>query len=154
MSTKNRTATLWVGILAVAACGVLTVQFASRLQAQALVAPSFTQAQVTAGQTTFAQSCASCHGANLDDGEFGPPLKVSNSDRPGSGAQRIELFDQNRVDATGSAWLARCADYAERLAYLMSQNLLVAADKPLASRSRAAEGDAPSRLCQAARVAA
>jgi len=34
-----------------------------------------TAAQATQGQSAYAQNCASCHGASLDDGEFAPPLK-------------------------------------------------------------------------------
>ena len=45
------------------------------LGAQGLAIPSYTDAQATQGRAAFDRSCASCHGANLDDGEFGPPLK-------------------------------------------------------------------------------
>ncbi len=38
-------------------------------------APVYTAAQAALGQGAYATSCASCHGANLDDGAFGPPLK-------------------------------------------------------------------------------
>ncbi len=36
--------------------------------------PSFSSAQAARGKTAYEQSCLSCHGANLDDGQFGPPL--------------------------------------------------------------------------------
>lgn len=36
----------------------------------------FTQEQADRGLAEYTRSCADCHGANLDDGEFGgPPLK-------------------------------------------------------------------------------
>ena len=38
-------------------------------------APTYTAAQAALGQTAYRASCASCHGDNLDDGAFGPPLK-------------------------------------------------------------------------------
>ena len=38
-------------------------------------APTYTAAQATLGQAAYRTSCASCHGTNLDDGAFGPPLK-------------------------------------------------------------------------------
>ena len=38
-------------------------------------APTFTAGAGEAGQTAYRASCASCHGANLNDGAFGPPLK-------------------------------------------------------------------------------
>jgi len=47
----------------------------SREQAQTLLAPSFTGEQAAAGRTSYMQNCASCHGANLDDGAFGPALR-------------------------------------------------------------------------------
>jgi alcohol dehydrogenase (cytochrome c) len=38
-------------------------------------APGFTAAQADRGKTAYDNSCANCHGSNLDDGEFGPALK-------------------------------------------------------------------------------
>jgi mono/diheme cytochrome c family protein len=39
---------------------------------------SFTAAQAARGKESYASSCLDCHGANLDDGEFGgAPLKGS-----------------------------------------------------------------------------
>jgi len=32
-------------------------------------------AQLARGQASFLQNCASCHGRNLDDGEFAPAVK-------------------------------------------------------------------------------
>jgi alcohol dehydrogenase (cytochrome c) len=37
--------------------------------------PSFTTSQAERGKLAYSNSCANCHGANLDDGEFGPALK-------------------------------------------------------------------------------
>src|SRR4029078_13077080 len=60
-------------------CAVATAILTSRLigpiSAQSLGAPTFTTAQQTAADAIYQESCASCHGKNLDDGEFGPPLK-------------------------------------------------------------------------------
>ncbi len=35
----------------------------------------FTEQQATRGQAAYMESCAACHGPNLDDGQFAPPLK-------------------------------------------------------------------------------
>lgn len=35
----------------------------------------FTAQQARRGQTVYADSCASCHGPHLNDGQFGPPVK-------------------------------------------------------------------------------
>src|SRR5690348_18460958 len=37
--------------------------------------PNFTESQAERGKRTYANSCSSCHGTNLDDGEFGPALR-------------------------------------------------------------------------------
>jgi PQQ-dependent dehydrogenase (methanol/ethanol family) len=37
--------------------------------------PEYTAAQAAAGKTAYTQACQSCHGASLDDGEFGPVLR-------------------------------------------------------------------------------
>jgi alcohol dehydrogenase (cytochrome c) len=66
-----------VGVAACAAlCGVVAVFLVSHsLSAQSVATPSFTDAQATQGKTVYDRNCLSCHGPNLDDGEFGPPLK-------------------------------------------------------------------------------
>ncbi len=36
---------------------------------------SFTAAQAARGKSAYNDNCSSCHGGNLDDGQFGPPVK-------------------------------------------------------------------------------
>src|SRR5882672_7622655 len=43
--------------------------------AQPLTNPSYTREQAARGKTAYPLACATCHGANLDDGEFAPLLK-------------------------------------------------------------------------------
>ena len=57
------------------ATAILTSRLIGPIAAQSLSAPTFTTAQQSAGDAIYQASCASCHGKNLDDGEFGPPLK-------------------------------------------------------------------------------
>jgi alcohol dehydrogenase (cytochrome c) len=40
-------------------------------------AVSLTAAQASRGKAIYDDNCANCHGANLDDGQFGPPLRGS-----------------------------------------------------------------------------
>ncbi len=54
---------------------LLGLQVPFRLAAQTMTTPTFTAAQAAEGKTAYATNCTSCHGANVDDGEFGPPLK-------------------------------------------------------------------------------
>src|SRR3989442_13002892 len=57
---------------------VLALWFGARAlsSAQAVLPPlSYTLAQADKAEPVYAEHCASCHGANLDDGAYGPPLK-------------------------------------------------------------------------------
>src|SRR5215510_7166934 len=54
----------------------VAARFATGIAAQSLPpALSFTAGQAEQGQTSYAEHCASCHGENLDDGAYAPPLK-------------------------------------------------------------------------------
>jgi mono/diheme cytochrome c family protein len=61
---------------ALAAVGALVIGIQSprSLNAQS---NNYTAAQASAGRAVYSQSCASCHGPNIDDGEFAPPLKAA-----------------------------------------------------------------------------
>ena len=111
----------------------LAYQVGGNLKAQSLVSPSFTVAQQNAGQATYAQSCASCHGANLDDGEFGPPLKGVDFRGAWFGKPADSLFNKIEMMPPSAPGSLGPQKHAELLAYLMSQNLLAASDKPVPS---------------------
>src|SRR3984885_13299665 len=53
---------------------------------------AFTAAQATEGQSAYAQNCPGCHGTNLDDGEFAPPLKGTAFTAQWGGKGVGELF--------------------------------------------------------------
>src|SRR5438105_12991818 len=75
----------WRVTLSLTLCGaiaaLITVQSTDYLHAQAPAgkAPAgealFTSAQAVAGKVAYQRSCASCHGAQLDDGDSAPPLR-------------------------------------------------------------------------------
>jgi len=52
----------------------------------------FTSSQAAQGKSEYAQHCANCHGSNLDDGEFGTPLKGSAFIGRWGGKSAGELF--------------------------------------------------------------
>ncbi len=54
---------------------------------------AFTPAQATEGQSAYAQNCSGCHGQNLDDGEFAPPVKGSGFTQQWGGKNVSELFN-------------------------------------------------------------
>jgi alcohol dehydrogenase (cytochrome c) len=66
---------IWRICAVAAGVGFFAILVSGRTVAQSVATPSFTDAQATQGKTVYDRSCQSCHGANLDDGEFGPPLK-------------------------------------------------------------------------------
>jgi len=66
---------VWFATAAAICCGTAAFLLSGSLNAQSVATPGFTDAQATQGKAVYDRNCLSCHGANLDDGEFGPPLK-------------------------------------------------------------------------------
>jgi alcohol dehydrogenase (cytochrome c) len=101
-------------------------------------APTFTVDQARAGQASYAQYCARCHGTHLDDGEFGPALRGHPFLDHWSGrplADLLHLSQQSMPpDAPGS--LAPQV-YIGLTAYLLSQNGVAPANDPLPSNPAA-----------------
>ncbi len=62
-----------LGCVAGAACVMSLAAGAQSLFGSGRV--EFTELQATRGQVAYRESCAACHGPNLDDGEFAPPVK-------------------------------------------------------------------------------
>ena len=63
----------WLGSVALVIGAAILLTGRSQAQSGEL---SFTAAQATSGEAEYKASCIDCHGAHLDDGEFGgPPLK-------------------------------------------------------------------------------
>ena len=54
---------------------LFAAEYSRGLGAQSLSLPTYTPAQATQGKQAYEKACSACHGANLDDGEFAPPLK-------------------------------------------------------------------------------
>ncbi len=90
------------------------------MQAQAVV---FTAAQAAQGKTAYAQNCESCHGANLDDGQFGPPLKGQAFNRQWGGkpADAVFTYMSTRMPPGNAGSLGNPA-YAGILAYVVQAN--------------------------------
>jgi len=133
VSTRTRMTTIWCGLVATVAIALLVAQVGLSFQAQTLLAPSFTAAQAAAGRATYTQNCASCHGANLDDGAFGPALRGPEFRASWFGRPADGLFTKLETMPPATPAALGAGRTAEILAYLMSQNQLVAADKPVSS---------------------
>jgi len=99
---------------------------------------SFTRAQSSAGESLYAQNCASCHGAQLTDGRFGPPLRGESFAGHWSGRSLAELFDfvKASMPPGRASPLGNEAD-AQLIAYLLDQNGVAAGGSDLPAESAA-----------------
>jgi alcohol dehydrogenase (cytochrome c) len=108
------------------------------VDAQALASPTYTAAQAAAGKELYTQNCASCHGANLDDGEFAPPLRgVEFRQRwGGRPAEALFTYTSTRMPPAMPGGLGD-ERYAQLLAFVLEQNGVAAGTRPLPSDAAA-----------------
>jgi alcohol dehydrogenase (cytochrome c) len=80
------------------------------------------------GKIFFGQSCASCHGGNLDDGEFGPALKgpAFKASWTGQGPEALFTYIQTRMPPAGPGSLT-AQTYGDITAYIRQVNGMAAA---------------------------
>ena len=96
----------------------------ARVDAQAQIVPlSFTLAQADKGEAAYAEHCASCHGKNLDDGAYGPPLKgIDFRQRWGSrSAEPLFTYTSAKMPPARPGTLGDPA-YAQLLAFILREN--------------------------------
>lgn len=100
---------------------------ASQVSAQAPpVAASYTEAQAEQGRAVYLEHCASCHGSNLDDGAYGPPL-TGNDFRQKWGSRSLDgllSYMNEKMPPTQPGSLTD-AQYAELLALMLLENGVV-----------------------------
>ena len=108
---------------ALAAIGFTVMMLCAAPQASAQAAPTFTAAQAEQGKTAYTQNCERCHGKNLDDGEFGPPLSGKTFTGRWAGRPIADLFSftkktmpPDRPGGLGDQ------TYAQLIAYLLQGN--------------------------------
>ncbi|MGH9147503.1 MAG: c-type cytochrome, partial [Vicinamibacterales bacterium] len=123
---------LALGVVAVTTAVLMLLERAPRIDAQTLGSPTYTAEQATQGQAAYAQSCASCHGANLDDGPFAGPVKGSVFRQQWGSKTVEELFTyvSTRMPPTSPGSLGD-ERYAQVLAYLLQQNGVGTGTRPL-----------------------
>ncbi len=111
-------------LLVSAAAGLLLAWPSPPIGAQAPPAAlGYTAAQAELGLAVYREQCASCHGANLDDGAYGPPLKGSDFRTKWGSRSAAPLFtftSEKMPPATPGA--LGDARYAQVLAYLLQEN--------------------------------
>jgi len=104
-------------------------------------APTYTTAQASLGQTAYRTSCSSCHGENLDDGAFGPPLKgvAFIQKYGGRSVEPLYTVTATRMPTTAPGSLAP-AVYAQVVAYILQQNAILPGTDELPSDPARLEG--------------
>src|SRR5688500_7434983 len=97
-------------------------------------APTYTPAQAALGQAAYRTSCASCHGANLDDGAFGPPLKGVPFIQKygGRSVEPLYTVSATRMPTTAPGSLSPAVS-AQIVAYILQQNAIVSGTEELPS---------------------
>jgi len=113
---------------------------------------TFTAAQATEGQSAYAQNCAGCHGANLDDGEFAPPVKGTAFTAQWGGKSVSDLYTylSTKMPPSNAGALGE-ATYLQIAAFVLQSNNIpldsatVPAAPPTSAngRPRAASGGGP-----------
>ena len=96
----------------------------ARIDAQSQTTPlSFTLAQADNGEAAYAEHCASCHGKNLDDGAYGPPLKgIDFRQKWGSrSAEPLFTYTSTKMPPARPGTLGDPA-YAQLLAFILQEN--------------------------------
>ncbi len=93
------------------------------LVAMALPVQAQTAAQATAGQSAYVQNCAGCHGQNLDDGQFAPPVKGTAFTAQWGGKTAGDLFTyiSTKMPPSNAGALGD-ATYLEITAFLLQSN--------------------------------
>ncbi len=123
-------------LLSLVAVGSMLAAWQLQPQAQAS-APTYTAAQASLGKAAYEQSCASCHGPNLDDGPFGPPLKGVQFIQKYGGKSADGLFTVTSTTMpTASPGSLGASTYPQILAYVPQANAIVAGTRELPSDTK------------------
>jgi len=85
--------------------------------------PAYSAAQARQGESSFNKNCASCHGVNLTDGNFGPPLAGKPFQERWAGRSMEELFNYLRsAMPPGLTGQISNGGYISLIAYLLEKN--------------------------------
>jgi len=98
---------------------------------------SYTAEQALQGEVAYRQSCESCHGPHLDDGEFGPPLRGDAFMMSWGGKPADAFFTHLRTMPPSNPGSLGADAYARLFAYLLEQNGARPGATPLPSRTAA-----------------
>ncbi len=146
----------WRAALSTALCGAVSVLIAvgsaPKLYAQAPAGPIagggrgavppgdalFTSAQAIAGKAAYQQNCASCHGANVDDGNTAPPLRGAAFLGKYGRKPAADLFTYVSTKMPpGNPGSLGGMEYAQIIAYVLQQNGFATGRREFSSDSAA-----------------
>ncbi len=97
----------------------------------------YTIEQAERGEALYQQSCLICHGENLNDGEFGAPLKGTSFSIRWAGASMDALLEQTREMPPGQTNSFSGQQYADMIAFILQENDIPAGDENLPSDATA-----------------
>jgi len=114
---------------------------ASAAGAQTLTTPTYTAVQADRGKQVFMAQCTSCHGDNLDNGEFGPPLAGPSFKAHWGGHSLDEpyTFMSTQMPPDNAGEL-NPATYADLMAFILSNNDVPAGTTELPSDAQKLKG--------------
>ena len=112
------------GLMSACVMVTISIKVATAQSKTAQTRASFTAAQADRGRESYAASCMDCHGANLDDGEFGgAPLKGTAFRARWLGGPVGSLFAYTTAAMPPDrAGRLPAETYADIVAYLLSRN--------------------------------
>ena len=128
--------------LAIAAIAATTVVRLAPSQPAAQAAPTFTAEQADRGRAVYGRNCTDCHGTTLDNGEFGGPVLKGGFFRQkwaplGVGALYSYTKGLMPPDRPGGL---TDQNYADLIAYILSNNGYTGGDKELPADPGALQG--------------
>jgi len=95
----------------------------------------YTTEQADRGEALYAGTCVVCHGENLNDGEFGAPLKGSSFSIRWAGINMEAFFDATREMPPGQANSLSRQQYTDLMAYILQENDVTASEDSLPTDS-------------------
>jgi alcohol dehydrogenase (cytochrome c) len=98
---------------------------------------TYTAAQAAAGKAAYESNCVACHGANLNDGPLGAPLRGAAFMRKYGGTTLDQLFTVTSTTMpTAAPGSLDRETYAALVAYMLERNEIAAGETPLPADAR------------------
>ena len=128
---KSRTA-LYAGIIVIALAALAGAQ-----APRSVWGGIYTEDQALRGEPLYAESCAECHGSELEGGEMGPALAGSDFMWNWNGLSVGDIFERLRVSMPEANPRSMTnQEKADVLAYMLLRNEIPAGGKELPSRTQ------------------